>query len=265
MKTEIRTITPEEAAILLEGNTGNRPIRASRVAMLGEAITRGEWMLTHQGIAIADSGRILDGQHRLLAIIKSGIAVQLAASTGVDESAFSAIDVHDKRTNADALQMPRSLVESARFILEQLNYKPTIGQIREVAEEIADDHAALTGFCGSNQKIVTAVSFRVAALVYIRKGGACKEYALQSYRRLATSDTGNFKPVEHSIFKQLLIGKLVISGGSSRFANFCRALTVFNIENANLSRVYIRDDRTEYTDALRSLIPGFLGGLSDEH
>jgi len=261
MKTEIRTITPEESAILLEGNTGNRPVRATRVNMLAEAIARGEWMLTHQGIAIADNGRILDGQHRLLAIVKSGIPVRMAVTTGVDEAAFSAIDVHDKRTNADALQMSRSLVESARFILDQLSMRPTIAQIGSVAKEIEQYHNELIDFCGRNQKIVTAVSFRVAALVYIRNGGTQKEYALQSYRRLATSDTSNFTPVEHSIFKQLMIGKLNIGGGSSRFANFCRALTVFNIQNSAVSRVHIRDDRSEYVDAIRSLIPNFIGGL----
>jgi len=261
MKTEIRTITPEESAILLEGNTGNRPVRATRVNMLAEAISRGEWMLTHQGIAISDNGRILDGQHRLLAIVKSGIPVRLAVTTGVDEAAFSAIDVHDKRTNADALQMSRYLVEAARFILEQLGMRPTIAQIGAAAKEIEDLHDELIYFCGRNQKIVTAVSFRVAALVYIRKGGACKEYALQSYRRLANSDTSNFTPVEHSILRQIMTGKLEISGGSSRFANFCRALTVFNFENASVSRVHIRDDRAEYTDALKSLIPDFIGGL----
>lgn len=264
MKTEIRIITPADAAMLLEGNTGNRPVRPSRVAMLADAIKRGEWMLTHQGIAIAGSGRILDGQHRLLAIIKSGISVQIAVTTGVNEAAFSAIDVHDKRTNADALQMPKHQVEAARFILDSLSIKPTIGQIGEVAREISSESDDLHAFCNHRGKIFSSVAFRVAAMVYIRKGGEYRTHALHSYRRLATADTSGFTPIEHSIFKQSLIGKMNNSGGTHRFSNFCRALTAYNKDSANLTRVYIRDDRAEYVEAIKTLIPEFIANAEKD-
>ncbi len=63
MKTAIETITPEIAKALLVGNYCNRAIRKSRVEQLTNDIKVGRWQVTHQGIAIAENGRLLDGQH----------------------------------------------------------------------------------------------------------------------------------------------------------------------------------------------------------
>ena len=71
MKTEVVLVTPLLAKKWLERNTDNRDIRPSVVTGLAESITRGEWVLSHQGIAFAKSGRLLDGQHRLLAIVEA--------------------------------------------------------------------------------------------------------------------------------------------------------------------------------------------------
>ncbi|WP_157509211.1 hypothetical protein [Luteipulveratus halotolerans] len=91
MRTTIETITPERATELLANNPHNRPLVASRVAALVHALESGQWRLTHQGIALAADGALLDGQHRLTAIVRTGVTVELQVSRMKDD-VFDVID-----------------------------------------------------------------------------------------------------------------------------------------------------------------------------
>ena len=64
MKTEVIVVSPALAKKWLDKNTVNRRVYPSVVTGLVEAIERGEWICSHQGIAFSKSGRLLDGQHR---------------------------------------------------------------------------------------------------------------------------------------------------------------------------------------------------------
>jgi hypothetical protein len=82
MHTHVETITPERARALL-GSNGNRPLRKTRVLAFVEVLKRGHWRLSHQGIAIAADGRVLDGQHRLAAIAEADVTVQMCVTYDV--------------------------------------------------------------------------------------------------------------------------------------------------------------------------------------
>lgn len=94
-------VTPELAQKLLNLNTANRPIRAAEVDLWKEVIERGAWHYTHQGIAIDSDGVLQDGQHRLSAVVKSGVAVELQISIGMPPENFNAIDNGLRRTFGD--------------------------------------------------------------------------------------------------------------------------------------------------------------------
>lgn len=71
VETEISEISPDLARDLLAKNPHNRNLRVRRVEQLAGAMTRGEWVFNGDAIRIADSGMLLDGQHRLAAIVRS--------------------------------------------------------------------------------------------------------------------------------------------------------------------------------------------------
>lgn len=100
-----RLVTPEEARKLLTHNINNRALRTSIVRRLADDMRNGHWRTTHQGIAIASTGRILDGQHRLHAIVEANTPVQLMVATGLDEDAFRYIDCGQKRLAADRVHL----------------------------------------------------------------------------------------------------------------------------------------------------------------
>ena len=105
MKTVIETISPKRAKELLDHNTDNRTIRLSAVSEYAHQMRNGHWLLTHQGIAIAPNGRILDGQHRLMAIVESGCHIKTSVSYDVDPESYRHMDDGIKRTVADRLAL----------------------------------------------------------------------------------------------------------------------------------------------------------------
>jgi hypothetical protein len=105
MQVEVCTITPEKAAELLKANTANRPLKQLHIAFFENQLRRGEMQLTHQGIAISVSGRLLDGQHRLTAIVNTGIEARLLVATGLPDSSFAVLDTGTARTAADVFSI----------------------------------------------------------------------------------------------------------------------------------------------------------------
>lgn len=105
IRSQIRTVTPEDARELLKHNTDNRALRQSWVDQLAGMIKDGKWASTHQGIAIADSRRILDGQHRLHAIVQAGVPVEIMVTTGLSEDVYRWIDAGKSRTAADRIHL----------------------------------------------------------------------------------------------------------------------------------------------------------------
>lgn len=68
-------VTPEMAKDMLMKNKINRIISHVQVIDYMNQIQRGEWQLNGETISFFANGNLKDGQHRLMAIIKSGIAV----------------------------------------------------------------------------------------------------------------------------------------------------------------------------------------------
>lgn len=101
--SEVTTITPADATNWLRANCKNRPIRKRHVEFLANEIKQGHWQVNGQAIVIAENEQVLDGQHRLLAIIEAGMPVKMMVTYGIHPDAFSTIDTGAVRTPADAL------------------------------------------------------------------------------------------------------------------------------------------------------------------
>ena len=92
MQTIQMSVTPELAKTWLQSNTNNRTPRQNHVDFLVNEIKTGAWKITHQGIAFSTDMVLLDGQHRLMAIAKSGVTVQMLVTFGLESDSMSVID-----------------------------------------------------------------------------------------------------------------------------------------------------------------------------
>lgn len=105
-KSVIETITPQKAKIYLEKNNSdeynNRSVYQPKVDQYARDMKNGDWRLNGETIIISKSGRTMDGQHRLLAVIQSGVTIQSYVIHGVDDEVFASIGTGKPRTSADA-------------------------------------------------------------------------------------------------------------------------------------------------------------------
>lgn len=114
--TTLETVTPELAKQYLERNTNNRRISEAHVDSLARSLTAKEWRHTHQGIAFSVSDALLDGQHRLRAIIKAGIPAQMLVTRGLPEDALDAIDTGRIRSIGNVLDLSHGIGKSEKVV-----------------------------------------------------------------------------------------------------------------------------------------------------
>jgi len=98
-------LSPEMAKELLSRNNKNRPVKEDRVNVLARDILAGNWKQTGETVKIGLAGNLLDGQHRLAAIVKANGSVNVMIAYDVDDSAIDYIDTGVSRSASDVLSI----------------------------------------------------------------------------------------------------------------------------------------------------------------
>jgi hypothetical protein len=104
MKPIVVTITPKQATAYLKMNVCNRRQRIGHVKTLADAMKRGQWKLNGESIKL-NGTTLIDGQHRLLACVMSGVPFETVIINDMDAEVFDTIDTGVKRSGADTLHM----------------------------------------------------------------------------------------------------------------------------------------------------------------
>lgn len=99
----VETITPIQAKIYLEKNFGNRPISRPTVDLYVRQMQDGLWKLNNDAISFGTNGRLLNGQHRLTAVIESNKEQQFVVVRGLEDGAFVTMDNGKNRIASDVL------------------------------------------------------------------------------------------------------------------------------------------------------------------
>lgn len=94
------------ATELLDHNRLNRPLRDSHVQRIASQIASGKWKFNGDTIKVADTGDVLDGQHRLWAVIEAKKTVETIIVHGIERDAFSTIDtLRQVRSGSDVVAL----------------------------------------------------------------------------------------------------------------------------------------------------------------
>lgn len=97
------TISPSMAAAWLADAHANRPISKARVRMITRAIVSGKWQVNGQPIIVCDQNRVLDGRHRLSAVVEANMSIETMVVVGVDPASFLTMDAGKRRNGGDVL------------------------------------------------------------------------------------------------------------------------------------------------------------------
>lgn len=115
------TISPERAEIMLQWNDRNRPISTFTWKRYVAEMKAGCWIYTGEPI-IFSCEHLIDGQHRLLACIKSGVSFDALVVFGAPDNAFAVIDVGKTRSAGDVFAIHgvingRALVAALQWVI----------------------------------------------------------------------------------------------------------------------------------------------------
>lgn len=127
---QIVDVSPDTAKEWLNANTHNRPLRTTNINRYARDMGTGRWNFNGEPIQFDTTGRILNGQHRLHAVIQSGTTQKFLVIRNLSPEAQETMDSGAKRTPGDVLSLAgfensKILASVARLAL-QLEASPNV-------------------------------------------------------------------------------------------------------------------------------------------
>lgn len=104
-RVQVVAVTPDLAGRWLARNSKNRTVRENIVRRYAIDMESGDWRWTGETIKFDRNGSLLDGQHRLRAIVSAGVSVPMLVVLGLEPEAQEDIDQGISRNFADILKL----------------------------------------------------------------------------------------------------------------------------------------------------------------
>jgi hypothetical protein len=174
-------VTPACAEAAMKLNIGNRHVIKSNVDYMSAIMKSGEWCDDHvQGIAFSDTGRLIDGQHRLMGVIASRKAVLMRVDTGASEAVRQHLDMGKARRLCDRVdlvpdkfenKLATELINGWVRIKTQHARKIQLATVLSVFERFSNEIKFLVNFRAANQnKTACTFIFRSAVMAAWMEG-----------------------------------------------------------------------------------------------
>src|SRR5678815_3923025 len=104
---QIFNVTTELASKWLERNTRNRDLRDDIVQRYAGDMRAGRWMVTGDAIGFDKNGAIVNGQHRLWAVLEAGVTVPMLVTFNLEPDVVRVLDDHLKRKLTDIVKIAK--------------------------------------------------------------------------------------------------------------------------------------------------------------
>lgn len=189
MIAQVETITPKLAAEYLKRNTENyRNKRFRDIALYAEQMKAGRWELNGEPICFSESGKLLNGQHRLCAVIKADVPVKMLVVRDVSDE-VSVFDSGITRTipqilNANGIPAParsNQVVGALNALIDGSFHTQKKGR-RIIVDYMKDnwkDWVNVESICTTRrqkEKSLAKKASCAAACFILLKGGASEKY-----------------------------------------------------------------------------------------
>lgn len=128
-------VTPQLAARWLTNQQRGRHVRPSIVAKYANDMGCGYWVMNPQPIIFGEDGQLLDGQHRLKAVIESGCTVRFLVTRGAPPETNLVVDTGAPRKFGDYLTIHRGVANGrgvaavVKFVVEWDKFHDVGGSI----------------------------------------------------------------------------------------------------------------------------------------
>ena len=154
----VEQVTAEVAAAWLGANTRNRGLRHARIDQYAEDMKAGRWHPTGETIKFSVSGRLLDGQHRLHAVVQAEtVSVPMLVVRGLLDESQAYMDTGAARTAGDALGLRGELHSNVLAAVCRLGYLVDTELLYRDNKAFRVSHAQILGWLDENDDARFAV------------------------------------------------------------------------------------------------------------
>ena len=240
MTFTIETITPKKAAGYLENQVNKqRHRRPHRVEKYKGAMLRGEWKLNPQGIFFSPKGQLMNGQHRLDAIVASGCTVDMVVVRNVPEGIMAVIDNGAARSVADNLQMHKPTAELCTAITRLLvtTVDTTPLQVAKVASYFEKETHLLFSTCNTRRTGFCSAPILMGAIIQMHQTPSQAKQIAELYRNIVLQRFEVLPLVAGAFIRQ--VNAKTIKTDNALFA---RSLVTFFPPNKDLSRIRLSEE-----------------------
>ena len=204
---EIITITPAMATEMLKGNVANRPLSKDWVRALSKLIKDGDFRTTHQGIALNSNGAVVDGQHRLYAIIDAGIPVRMVVAHYAEDCTALGLPCDRGRIRPASviLGKDKRTVQTFQFMARELGSAKDQGRALAQTGRIFDKHPETVEWYENNiskneRNIISTAPVRAAVVMAYISGYDWSE----QYRAIVAIDNDVMESTTAALLKRLI-------------------------------------------------------------
>ena len=212
--TNYEMITPDIAQKMLEKNTINRKLNEHYVAQYAMEMSRGTFIGHVNIIIISRTGDLLDGQHRLAAIVRSKKSVEMLVMRNAPPDAMKVLDTGKNRTAGDVLHIEG--VENAdgiaamiRFIIQIQRGQWSDASTRTTRGANAITHTDVSAFASENMDSLNesyAVGFNKENKIFPKSIMSGFHYIIKGYN----------KNLANEFFEKLIYGNDLSTGSPIR-------------------------------------------------
>ena len=253
-----QTITPQMAREWLVNNTHNRNISKRLINLFSRDMAAGKWQLNGDAIRFNCDGLLIDGQHRLLAIVEANTKIKSLVITGLAKECQETVDMGRKRSSADVLSLrgyttAAMLAAAAARLLDMKRRsreqrKGTTAEIiaiveghPKLADAIAKVHASYPVFAS----VLGAVYYVTSTVIRGHKDEA------ESFINVIQNGQPAYKNDPAHKFREKLIRTRAAKQHLRNWEMLCSTMRVWNafVDKEPLEKIYFTDEMPD--------IPGF--------
>ena len=248
--SKIQVVTPEQATAWLENNyIGNRKVNTRRIQQWVGAMERGEWRITGQGLIFDWDGFLLNGQHRLRAVVELGKPVEFYCTFNEDPENFKIMDSGLPRSMKDRTKLPCNAIAvlslAKRIETGVVQYQLSADELTELMNLHEVDMLRIV--TGKARKYISTAPVQCAVFLHLLEGN---ETALEDYYNMQHLQFGEMKPVIQGLTKRLL-SHGTKGSGSERLETFALTYKAMLPKYATLTSVAFKNV-DGYVDSLRA-------------
>lgn len=230
-------IGPTLASRLMENNICNRDFRPGWAKDIARQMKLGRWRASPEPIVITTRGRVVNGQHRLWAVVDTGTTQEFTITVIPDEQfteIFEILDQGASRSNADVLREDARDITPLNFLLRVAGIKTVKHQ--DLRPFIDSDLGRIIKKINERKatgKIWKHNLFKAAMAVSILDGVLSEDEAFGIYDNLITSTITNWPHVFGLLYMQLTDGSIQLNSSGRSVKNDWFIRTMFALKNRN--------------------------------